>query len=143
MNVHLTIFCNPIVWTILQWIQLSQLLSAVQASYSVKAAAIVVLTTSGVTAKMCSKYHPKCPIVAVTRDDQIARQLQLHRGVLPLYYTEGRADDWTKDVDMRIEYGIDFGKKYGFVKSGQSVICISGWRQGPGASNTIRILSVE
>ena len=34
-------------------------LSAVQASYSVKAAAIVVLTTSGVTAKMCSKYHPK------------------------------------------------------------------------------------
>ena len=55
-------------------------------------------------------------------------------------FTEGRADDWTKDVDMRIEYGIDFGKKYGFVKSGQSVICISGWRQGPGASNTIRIL---
>ena len=55
--------------------------------YSVKAAAIVTLTTSGETAKMCAKYHPRCPIVAVTRFDQVARQLQLHRGVLPLYYT--------------------------------------------------------
>ena len=62
-------------------------MAAVQASYSVKAAAIVTLTTSGATAKMCAKYHPRCPIVAVTRFDQVARQLQLHRGVLPLYYT--------------------------------------------------------
>merc|ERR1712062_667550 len=56
-------------------------MAAVQASYSVKAAAIVTLTTSGETAKMCAKYHPRCPIVAVTRFDQVARQLQLHRGV--------------------------------------------------------------
>merc|ERR550532_2354447 len=86
-------------------------MAAVQASYGVRAAAIVTLTTSGVTAKMCAKYHPRCPIVAVTRFDQVARQLQLHRGVLPLYYTEGRNDDWSKDVDMRVEYGMDFGKK--------------------------------
>ena len=112
---------------------------------------------------MCAKYHPRCPIVAVTRFDQVARQLQLHRGVLPLYYTgmqiiithiyiffreianstffaEGRNDDWSKDVDMRVEYGMDFGKKHGFVKSGQTVICVTGWRQGAGASNTIRML---
>merc|ERR1711936_1280037 len=118
-------------------------MAAVQASYSVKAAAIVTLTTSGATAKMCAKYHPRCPIVAVTRFDQVARQLQLHRGVLPLYYTDGRNDDWSKDVDMRVEYGIDFGKKHGFVKSGQTVICVTGWRQGAGASNTIRMLNVE
>merc|ERR1711993_97297 len=116
-------------------------MAAVQASYSVKAAAIVTLTTSGATAKMCAKYHPRCPIVAVTRLDEVARQLQLHRGVLPLHYTDGRNDDWSKDVDMRIEYGIDFGKKHGFVKSGQTVICVTGWRQGAGASNTIRMLT--
>jgi len=118
-------------------------MAAVQASYSVKAAAIVTLTTSGATAKMCAKYHPRCPIVAVTRFDQVARQLQLHRGVLPLYYTDGRNDDWSKDVDMRVEYGIDFGKKHGFVKSGQTVICVTGWRQGAGASNTIRMLTAK
>ena len=41
---------------------------------------------------------------------------------------------------MRVEYGMDFGKKHGFVKSGQTVICVTGWRQGSGASNTIRML---
>merc|ERR1712156_225858 len=117
--------------------------SAVQASYISQAAAIVAITTSGTTAKMCAKFRPHCPIVAVTRFDQVARQLQLHRGVLPLYYTEGRNDDWSKDVDMRVEYGMDFGKKHGFVKSGQTVICVTGWRQGAGASNTIRMLNVE
>ena len=55
-------------------------------------------------------------------------------------FTDGRNDDWSKDVDMRVEYGIDFGKKHGFVKSGQTVICVTGWRQGAGASNTIRML---
>ena len=59
-------------------------LAAVQASFSVKAAAIVVLTASGDTARMCAKYHPSCPIVAVTECEQAARQLQLHRGVVPL-----------------------------------------------------------
>ena len=41
---------------------------------------------------------------------------------------------------MRVEYGMDFSKKHGFVKSGQTVICVTGWRQGAGASNTIRML---
>ncbi len=61
-------------------------ISAVQASYGIRAAAIVVLTTSGVTAKLCAKYRPQCPIVAVTRFPQAARQLQLHRGVIPLLF---------------------------------------------------------
>jgi pyruvate kinase len=49
-------------------------------------------------------------------------------------------DDWTKDVDERIQYAVDFGKKHGFVKAGDNVICITGWRKGAGSSNTIRIL---
>lgn len=61
-------------------------IAAVQASYGLRAAAIVVLTTSGTTPKMCAKYRPHCPIIAVTRFPQVARQLQLHRGVIPLYY---------------------------------------------------------
>ena len=60
--------------------------SAVQASYGVRAAAIVALTTSGTTARSLAKFRPECPIVAVTRNAQVGRQLQLHRGVLPLLY---------------------------------------------------------
>ena len=48
-------------------------------------------------------------------------------------------DDWSKDVDFRLQFAIDFGKKCGFIKSGDSVVCITGWRQGAGSSNTVRI----
>ena len=57
-----------------------------QASYIAQAAAIVAITTSGRTARICAKYRPQCPIVAVTRFTQVARQMQLHRGIIPLYY---------------------------------------------------------
>ena len=29
-------------------------------------------------------YRPRCPILAVCRDAQIARQLHLHRGIYPV-----------------------------------------------------------
>lgn len=114
--------------------------SAVQASYGLRASAIITLTTSGTTAKMCAKYRPKCPVVAVTRFPQVARQLQLHRGVVPLYYRQDRVEDWTQDVDARIQYAVDYGKKQGFIKSGDQVVCVTGWRQGSGSSNTMRIM---
>lgn len=118
-------------------------ISAVQASYIAQAAAIVAITTSGRTARICAKYRPQCPIVAVTRFTQVARQMQLHRGIIPLYYKEDRIEDWTSDVEERIQFGVDFGKRNGFIKPGNTIICITGWRKGAGSSNTIRILTVK
>merc|ERR1712088_253667 len=117
--------------------------AAVQASYSCKAAAIVAITTSGLTAKLCSKYRPHCPIVAVTRFDQVSRQMQLHRGIIPVFYKEPRMENWMQDVEERIQHGVDLGKKSGFIKSGQPIVCITGWRQGSGSSNTVRIVKVD
>jgi len=117
--------------------------AAVQASYSCKAAAIVAITTSGLTAKLCSKYRPHCPIVAVTRFDQVARQMQLHRGIIPVFYKEPRMENWMQDVEERIQHGVDLGKRSGFIKSGQPIVCITGWRQGAGSSNTVRILMAQ
>merc|ERR1711994_392684 len=118
-------------------------IAAVQASYSTRASAIIGLTTPGKTAHLASKYRAHCPFLAVTRNAQAARQMQLYRGVVPLYYAEPRMDDWSADVDERIQYCVDFGKKNGFIKSGDPVICITGWRKGAGSSNTIRILYVN
>merc|ERR1712141_82420 len=103
-------------------------IAAVQASYSTRASAIIGLTTTGKTAHIASKYRALCPFLAVTRNAQAARQMQLYRGVVPLYYSEPRMDDWSADVDERIQYCVDFGKKNGFIKSGDPVICITGWR---------------
>merc|ERR1719435_721887 len=118
-------------------------ISAVLASYKCKAAAIVVLTTTGKTSHVVSKYRPHCPILTVTRDDQVARQMQLYRGCIPLYYTKPRPEDWMTDVDERVQYAIDFGKRSNFVSVGDNVIVITGWRKGSGASNTVRILNVK
>merc|ERR1711992_154369 len=118
-------------------------IAAVQASYSTKASAIIGLTTTGRTAHIASKYRAMCPFLAVTRHAPAARQMQLYRGVVPLFYPEGRLDDWSADVDERIQYCVDFGKKNGFIKSGDPVICITGWRKGAGTSNTVRILYVN
>ncbi len=53
------------------------------------------------------------------------------------------AGDWSKDVDARLQHAISFGKKCGFVADGDNVICVTGWRQGAGASNTVRIVQVK
>lgn len=51
-------------------------------------------------------------------------------------------DDWLKDVDVRVKYGIDFGKTRGFLKTGDPVVIVTGWKQGSGFTNTMRIMYV-
>jgi len=118
-------------------------ISAVLASYKCQASAIVVLTTSGATSHIVSKYKPHCPILSVTRFERTARQMQLYRGCIPLMYEKERAADWMKDVDDRVQFAIDFGKRSNFISTGDNVVVITGWKQGSGSSNTVRILAVE
>merc|ERR1712158_6113 len=118
-------------------------ISAVLASYKCKASAIVVLTTSGTASHIVSKYKPHCPILSVTRYGQVARQMQIFRGCIPLLYEKEREADWMKDVDDRVQYAIDFGKRSNFIAPGDNVVVITGWKKGSGSSNTVRILPVS
>ena len=61
-------------------------IAAVEAAFKSQAAAIITLTTSGTTAHLMAKYRPRCPIIAVTRNEQVARQCHLWRGILPLHF---------------------------------------------------------
>lgn len=118
-------------------------IATVEASTKSLAAAIIVITTSGRSAHLIAKYRPRCPIIAVTRNAQTARQAHLYRGVLPLVYEQDRLEDWLKDVDARVNCGIVFGKGKGFIKSGDPVIVVTGWKQGSGFTNTLRVVTVE
>ena len=43
--------------------------------------------------------------------------MQLYRGLTPLYYTEPRSEEWHDDVDKRVEFAVEFGKKNRYVSS--------------------------
>ena len=118
-------------------------IAAVEASMKNMAAAIIVITTTGRTAHLVSKYRPRCPIISVSRIAQTTRQAHLYRGILPYYYNQERTGDWTQDLDARVQTAIKFGKSRNFISSGDSVIVITGWRKGPGSTNTMRIVEVE
>ena len=94
--------------------------AAVAAASEQGASAILVLSTSGNTARLVSKYRPSMPIIcgrysvgspvtlwltgiAVTRNEQTARQIHLHRGVYPCFYPEPRgipSHHWQTDVRL-------------------------------------------
>ncbi|KAL1517154.1 hypothetical protein ABEB36_000955 [Hypothenemus hampei] len=118
-------------------------IAAVEASTKSLAAAIIVITTSGRSAYLISKYRPRCPIIAVTRNCQTARQAHLYRAVLPVLYEKERLNDWLQDVDARVNCGITFGKSKGFIKTSDPVVVITGWKQGSGFTNTMRIVYVS
>ena len=120
-------------------------LAAVAAATEQKAGAIVVLSTSGNTARLVSKYRPQVPIITVTRNEQTARQMHLHRGVYPFWYPEPRgveAHQWQTDVDNRIRFGLRNAIGLNILKAGSTVIAVQGWKGGLGHTNTLRVLSV-
>uniref|UniRef100_A0A8D3CN60 Pyruvate kinase n=1 Tax=Scophthalmus maximus TaxID=52904 RepID=A0A8D3CN60_SCOMX len=118
-------------------------IGAVESSFKSCAGAIIVLTTSGRSAHLLSRYRPRCPIIAVTRSPQVARQSQLLRGVFPVLFHPLPAPVWADDVDNRVNFGMDIGKARGFFKSGDMVIVVTGWIPGSGHTNIMRAVSAE
>ncbi|KAI4527379.1 pyruvate kinase [Schizophyllum commune] len=120
-------------------------IATVAAASENDAGAIIVLTTSGETARLISKYRPRVPIITVTRSEQTARQLHLHRGCYPVFYPEPRgiqSHQWQTDVDNRIRHGLRTALNINILKPGVKVIAVQGWKGGLGHTNTMRILTV-
>ncbi|XP_034288548.1 pyruvate kinase PKM isoform X2 [Pantherophis guttatus] len=115
---------------------------AVQASFKCLASAVIVLTDTGRSAHLVSRYRPRAPIIAVTRNAQAARQAHLYRGIFPVMCKDAALDAWAEDVDLRVNLGMNVGKARGFFKSGDLVIVLTGWRPGSGYTNTMRVVPV-
>jgi pyruvate kinase len=140
-------------------------MAAVAAATESNCDAILVLSTSGNTARLISKYRPSVPIICgasrfreraraavtltclaiVTRNEQTARQIHLHRGVYPFWYSEPRGiqpHQWQTDVDNRIRFGLRSALELKLVRPGSTIVAVQGWKGGLGHTNTLRVLSV-
>jgi pyruvate kinase len=122
-------------------------MAAVSASLEQNAGAILVLTTSGSTARLISKYRPVCPIIMVTRNARAARYSHLYRGVYPFLFPEDKPDFdkivWQEDVDRRLKWGISQAIRLGVLSKSDIVVCVQGWKGGMGHTNTLRIVPAE
>ncbi|WFD43110.1 pyruvate kinase [Malassezia psittaci] len=120
-------------------------LVAVSASLEQRAGAILLMSTSGNTARLVSKYRPQCPILMVTRNSDTARSCHLYRGTYPFHYPLPKIDSpakWQEDVDNRVKFGLSEALKLNIINKGDTVIAVQGWRGGQGFTNSLRVVTV-
>jgi len=115
--------------------------AAVVASYEQSARAIVVLSNSGITARLVAKYRPGCPIVCVIgkSNSRTARQLRITRGVFPCMYDDSEGK---RDATTRVSLGIEFARRKFHCEHGDYIVCVHGDQQGLGFANLTRIATV-
>ena len=112
--------------------------SAVKTAWDVKAKFIVVLTASGKTARLIAKFRPSMPILALTTNADVARQMQGYMKncrsmVIPTF----------AGTDGVVKAAIESGKSMGWCKAGDNVVCVHGSTEGGDdeMTNLMRILS--
>lgn len=115
-------------------------LAAVEATVNCLAAAIIVITTTGRSAYLMAAYRPRCPILAVTKNAMVARQMHLYRGIFPIHYTAETTADWKDDMDSRINLAIDIAWERNILRAGSPLVLVTGWRAGSGFTNTVRVI---
>ncbi len=108
--------------------------SCMAAARELGAAAIIAATQSGHTAKMISKYRPKCPVIATTPYEKVARQLSLVFGVVPI------VGDESDSADEILHSSIDLSLEKGLLKKGDLIVFAAGVPVGfTGTTNMMRI----
>lgn len=111
-------------------------ITAVETAGRTKAKLIIVLTTSGRSAALLSKYRPVCPVLAVTRCETAARWINLHRGILPLLYPHACAEN---DINARVEFALTCARKSDLIADGDTIVIVSAWKEA-GFTNNVRVV---
>jgi pyruvate kinase len=98
------------------------------------AAAILPLTKTGSTARSVSKFRPSTPILAITSDVTVARQLQLVWGVNPLLIHNEPSSSRTFSVAMAA------AQEQGLLGAGDLVVQTAGTLEGvSGSTDLIKV----
>ena len=108
-------------------------LAACNTAVELKAQALVCVTASGTTARMISRFRPTCPIVAVTPDEKVMRQLAISWGVTPCHGKD------VESTDELFEIGVEKAKETGLVEDDDLIVITAGVPIGvKGTTNLIK-----
>lgn len=108
--------------------------ATVTAASELSASAIITATQSGNTAKMVSKYRPKCPIIAVTPNERAMRKLAVVWGVYPLLSQSFTSEEAVMNNAIKETYD------HKFVKKGDLIVLAAGMPIGfKGTTNLMRV----
>jgi pyruvate kinase len=112
--------------------------SARLAAHDLGAAAIVTPTSSGYTARLMSHHRPCVPVIAVTPDPAVQRQLSLYWGVTPLYAP--RADS----TDAMLLQAVGAAREQGLVQEGDILVMTAGAATSePGTTDLMHVVRVD
>ena len=98
---------------------------------------IITLTLTGTSARLLSKYRPRCPIMVLASDPHVGAALNLHRGVIPFFYPHPFQP---ADEDHRFAYALELAKKLGLVVSGDTVALAHGHMSGISSLTSFRMV---
>lgn len=108
--------------------------SSVNASLVLDAAALIISTESGFTARMISKYRPKAPIIAVTQNEKTLPKMSLLYGVVPVKGQE------VSSTDEMFAVATHNALESGYIKSGETVVLCAGIPIGQtGSTNVMKV----
>ncbi len=107
-------------------------------AYDLNSKAIIVVTKSGRSAKMISRYRPACDIIGCATSEQVCRQLNMSWGITPVLLDE------KNDVFELYDYAIRESQKQKLVDVGDILVFTSGVPIGKsGTTNMIKVEVVE
>ena len=110
--------------------------AAVQLATHRDAAALIVPTSTGGSARACAKYRPGVPIVALAHDPGTAQQLALEWGVIPSTIPK------PETVDDLIAAAIEHGAEVAALEPGSLVVLTAGNVGEKGTTNLIVLRDV-
>jgi pyruvate kinase len=102
------------------------------------AQAIVAGTSSGSTARLISRFRPRCPVLGLTPNPRTLRQLTLSWGVVPTL-----VNTFT-ETDEMFELAGSWAVKHGFVRPGQRLVVTAGVPLSqPGMTNLLKVIEID
>jgi pyruvate kinase len=112
--------------------------AAAAVAETTNAAAVAVMTESGMTARLLSKYQPGTPIVAFTPHEAVRRRMALYWGVTPQTLA------WHHNSDEQVTELERSLKSHGIVVAGDRIVLLAGTVAGrPGGTNIMKLHAVQ